>query len=186
MDIQDDASGGAEEGSEDEPRVSPEGEGRRLLNGGKQESGGNIEDKDGIAHDYTYEAAQVPLSPSSASSVNPPSDLTEAPLPSGPSRQNKNLLQEEASLPPRKKVNPFLTWVIGNAISKNRKRRKQEVTAPLSVPDEVKNYRHNIDRLSNYLHCFDNVATTRIRHNWSSKIVLYDPIQVNRINAPGD
>jgi hypothetical protein len=134
------------------------------------------------------EAAQVPLPCSRNSSMLSTQGLVDAPLPSGQSLEDLELRPENIALPSRKKVNPFISWVGGPAASRPRrktKKRQAATTAPPAIVDEVEHYRNNVTRLADHFANFHNVASTDTRHEWCSRIVLYDGFETEHYQTPG-
>jgi hypothetical protein len=131
--------------------------------------------------------AQIPLPPSEASSTLSTHSIAGRPLPSGQSLENLELRPENIALPSRKKANPLLNWMAGPAASKARKRNRRKEDAhpdPPSIVNEVEHYRNNVDRLADHFAYFDNVASVDTRHNWSSRIVLYDRLASEHHQSP--
>jgi hypothetical protein len=135
----------------------------------------------------TSEAARVQLPSSEASSVLSATGAVEAPLASGVSLENLELRPENIPLPSRNKAGAFVSWIGGSAGARPKKKSKKKPTATPALPtvfEEVENYRNNIRRLADHFSYFNNVASTDTRHQWCSRIVLYDRLEPEHHQTP--
>lgn len=128
-------------------------------------------------------ASQVPL-PASVASSTLSEDLYAGPthvpsVPLGGSFEQFPVPVESTPHPTRKKKVALLNWIAGPPRPKKKPQRSvspesQSSDRPPTAAPETEDYRASIEELASHFPTFRNVSVVETRHEWSSRIVLYD------------
>ena len=84
----------------------------------------------------------------------------------------------------QKKKDGFLSWIAGPQAARAKRKDQNNLNALLPHPQQISrtapetdDYRESVHELASHFPTFKNVAATKTRHQWSSRIVFYDHIR---------
>lgn len=133
--------------------------------------------------DNSIAADQLSL-PATVASSNVSGDLYLGPnhapvIPLGHSLDQLPAVLEGTPQHARKKKTALLNWIAGPSRPKKKPQKSRtpiprSPDPPSTIAPETRDYRASIEELASHFPTFKNVATTGTRHDWSSRIVLYD------------